>query len=288
MNTFLTVISHQCCMYYLSTFFMFLLKRDRSWSSIQNCFSTSTVPDMSTPTVSADEPILIPCHVNGIHWVDPVRRVIRNRVHFFYADDLNHHDTEQNIKQLLTNHADRRFYPTDAIWVSCPSVTYSPHSNKCGPRTLFALMVLALHPTPSARMLLPFMTSNLAQILRTWVSFGLLQGNVIIPTFTSSTTAVEAPPNISIPAYLFSWTHSSTPTQPPRSSLTCKEKRQPKPKPTPSHASLSSTGPNLNQRPLSSCCGNTATASPSPQHFKTGKSFQRTLYDTFNITSPEH
>ncbi len=134
----------------------------------------------------------------------------------------------------------------------------------------------------------PFMTSNLAQILRTWVSFGLLQGNVIIPTFTSSTTAVEAPPNISIPAYLFSWTHSSTPTQPPRSSLTCKEKRQPKPKPTPSHASLSSTGPNLNKRPLSSCCGNTVTASPSPQHFKTGKSFQRTLYDTFNITSPEH
>jgi len=143
MNTFLTVISHQCRMYYLSTFFMFLLKRDRSWSSVQNCFATSTVPDMSTPTVSADEPILIPCHVNGIHWVGLVRRVIRNRVHFFYADDLNHHDTEQNIKQLLTNHADRRFYPTDAIWVSCPSVTYSPHSNECGPRTLFALMVLA-------------------------------------------------------------------------------------------------------------------------------------------------
>jgi hypothetical protein len=47
--------------------------------------------------------------------------------------------------------------------------------------TLFALMVMALHPQPSPDILLPYMSPNLAQILHTWVAFVLITGSAPVP-----------------------------------------------------------------------------------------------------------
>jgi hypothetical protein len=317
MNTFLAVLCHQCQVYYLSTFFMYLLKRNKSWSSVQNCFATSTAQDMSSPTANSDAPILIPCHVNGMHWVALVHRLINNQVHFFYADDLNHSDTERNIKQLLVTYADRQFYPTNSVWVSCTSTTYRPQSNECGPRALFTLMVLGLHPDPSAQMLLPFMTNNLVQILRTWVASTILQGSAIIPPFPPSTTRISSSPsNTSIPAYLFPWNNSSTSTpsspntliQPTQ--LAKRQKWKPKSHTTGpknaaattrvvafhpgtsiefshkqrlhSQASLQPIPPHYPQH-----FGNKGTDNPSSQPPRTNIGIQRTLYDAFHLVPPE-
>ncbi|MFN9982180.1 MAG: hypothetical protein ACK53Y_19795, partial [bacterium] len=104
-----------------------------------------------------DPVILIPCHVNNNHWVGIARRRIHDRVYFFYADDLNSGTTKQDIKHLITTKTDTQFYPRNATWVRCPSTTFQPHSNECGPRTLLALTVMGLHPTPHANMLMPYM-----------------------------------------------------------------------------------------------------------------------------------
>jgi len=126
--------------------------------------------------------ILIPCHVNGNHWVALIRRIQNHRIYFYYSDDLNHSPTEHALRHLLQTSTDKEFYPDDAIWIKCHSLTYRPHSNECGPRTLLALTVLGLHQEPNECSLLPFMTSNLAQILRPWVASSILSGDIQIPT----------------------------------------------------------------------------------------------------------
>jgi hypothetical protein len=92
------------------------------------------------------------------------------------------------------------------MWIHCKSVTFQPHSNECGPRTLFALAVMALHPNPSEDILIPFMSPNLAQILRTWVGASLLLGKVNIPDWTTPEPTLVSLRGTSVPGYLFPWT----------------------------------------------------------------------------------
>ena len=60
--------------------------------------------------------------------------------------------------------------PPDATWVVCPSITYHPHTNNCGPRVLMLALVMVLHPTPYQNMLMPLMHPNLAKIVRAFMT----------------------------------------------------------------------------------------------------------------------
>lgn len=84
---------------------------------------------------------------------------------------MNSSQTEDFLKSNLSpKHTSRNFYPDDTIWVHCLSHTYHPHSNECGPRSLLALSIMALHPIPSKNILLPYMHHNIAQICQWWVA----------------------------------------------------------------------------------------------------------------------
>jgi hypothetical protein len=208
LNTFLAILCAGHNLTYLSTFFITILRRDKTWEPLRNWFATdASAEDYYFPTMNSERPILIPCHVNGAHWVALVRRVINQRVHFLYADDLNHPSIEQHLKDLLLAHAAPEFYPANAIWLHCKSVTFRPHSNECGPRTLFALTTMALHPNPSPNILLPYMSPNLAQILRTWIGSVLLSGSATLPPWVtpSITAAATSLQQQSRPFYLFPW-----------------------------------------------------------------------------------
>jgi hypothetical protein len=89
---------------------------------------------------------------------------------------MNNTATENTIRNLIQNKTDTTFCPPDSTWMHCRTTTYHPHSNECGPRTLLALHVLALHPTPYPNMLLPLMHDNIAQIARTWIASSILTG----------------------------------------------------------------------------------------------------------------
>jgi len=82
----------------------------------------------------------------------------------------------------------KEFYQSNAIWHNFPSYTYLPHSNECGPHTLMALSVFALHPDPSQNMLLPYMNSNLAQISRWWVARSLINQEFPLNIFNRDIT----------------------------------------------------------------------------------------------------
>ncbi len=216
LNTFLAILCEAHHLSFLSTFFITLLRRDRTWSSLSEWFATEVTSEKYfRPRSNSNIPILIPCHVNNAHWVALVRRTINNQVHFLFADDLNLPTTEQNLKNLLQQLAPPDFYPNNAIWLHCNSSTYYPHSNECGPRTLFALMVMALHPRPNSNILLPYMSHNLAQILRTWIGTTLLTGQVILPPWLDGNEGLEthhSTRKIGRPCYLFQWT--TTPATP--------------------------------------------------------------------------
>jgi hypothetical protein len=139
LDTFLAILCSQCNLSYLSAFFVTVLRRDKTWDAVSDWFNVQEPPTYSRPNLSSTTPILSPCHVHGLHWVAVVRRIINNSVHLYYANDLNHEETERSIKQLLGSNI-RSFFPTDATWTKCESITYRPHSNECGPRTLMALV----------------------------------------------------------------------------------------------------------------------------------------------------
>ena len=181
------------------------LRNEKSWVNLRRWFvpnysqANSHKPHIKSPT------ILIPCHVRGCHWVAIVRRIIRGRVHFYYSDDMNHLPTEHALKNLLASYTDPEFYPNNTKWVSCHSTLYTPHSNECGPRTLFALLVMGLHPAPNDTILLPFMSSNLAQILRTWIASAIISGQVQIPQLIQSSSLEPAPQRQSTPYDIIQW-----------------------------------------------------------------------------------
>jgi hypothetical protein len=161
--------------------------------------------------------MILPCFVNGCHWVVDVRREIKGKVLFLYADDLNSITMEANIKELLSTKTSSAFYPPSAKWIKCNNVTYRPHSNECGPRSLLAATILALHPAPSQDILMPLMHKNLAQIARTWIGIQLLEAafdeatvtQLLLPNNGNRPHQVSA---ISEPADLIQWTSNAITT----------------------------------------------------------------------------
>jgi hypothetical protein len=114
---------------------------------------------------------MIPVHVDGNHWVAVVRRAHEGKVSFYYSDDLNSDATYNSVRDTLSHRNTAiLFHQTDAIWVNCPSTTYQPHSNECGPRTILALIVMALLLHPHKNMLSPLMRHNSAQIAQWWTA----------------------------------------------------------------------------------------------------------------------
>lgn len=62
-----------------------------------------------------------------------------DKVVFIYADDMESKSAENRVKQKLsTESTSPEFYLSDAIWITCKSIKYIPHTNEFGPRTLLA------------------------------------------------------------------------------------------------------------------------------------------------------
>jgi hypothetical protein len=127
---------------------------------------------------------MIPVHIDGFHWVAVVRRIIAGQTIFFYSDDMNSPSTFESVKSLLSHSSTSEdFHPTDALWVNVLSYTYFPHSNECGPRTILALAIMALHPSPDEQIILPYMNPNIAQISRWWVAHTITNAHFDISPF---------------------------------------------------------------------------------------------------------
>jgi len=204
LNVFLEFLAAQTGVKYLNIFFLHIMDRHRAWRNLQSCFTQSASSCRPDHPMLSEPTILIPCHVNGNHWVALVRRILHGRIYFLYSDDMNHLPTEYKLKQLIETTASKEFYPTNAIWINCKSTTFRPHSNECGPRTLLALTVLGLHPAPDTLSLLPFMAGNLAQILQTWAASSILSGKIPIPDLVFPRYAYQAAGQ-STPFSLISW-----------------------------------------------------------------------------------
>jgi hypothetical protein len=213
---YLELLTRQYDITYLSTSFLTTL-RLQGWHCLQSHFALyrNRPRTNSRPKMTGDPVIILPCFVNGCHWVTVVRREVNGRTLFFYADDLNQPATEQLVKNLLFQHAPTNFFPTTATWINCINYTYRLHSNECGPRLLLAATILALHPNPSNTILLPAMHPNLAQILRTWLSCQIINQTIDRTALnelihTSHATSDQRTAS-SMQSYLFPWATSITP-----------------------------------------------------------------------------
>jgi hypothetical protein len=147
----------------------------------------------SKPTL--DTPIItIPIHIHGSHWVTLTCRRLNSSVIFFYSDDMNSAHTEDHIKNhfsaACTSNA---FHPVNSLWIDCNSFSYFPHSNECGPRSLLALSVMALHPSLSTNSLLPLMHFNIAQICWWWVAAILISDSSLLSSLPISRDICHTP-----------------------------------------------------------------------------------------------
>jgi hypothetical protein len=143
--------------------------KERGIMPSKNSLCTKIVLNMRNPLRSNQPFTMKPFQSlfsSRIHTGWLMQRVIHGKVIFFYSDDLNSHNTYESIHSLFSTHTSETFHPYDAEWIKAHSFTYMPHSNECGPRTLLALLTIAIHPTPNADILLPLMHDNLAQICR--------------------------------------------------------------------------------------------------------------------------
>jgi hypothetical protein len=179
-NLYVSLLCHQCSLKCLDSSFYSTLK-DKGWHHVSRWFSNPSSMRrrrQSTPSLVGEPAILIPCHVNGCHWVAVTRREIQGRVIFLYADDMNSPSTEKVVLQTLST-SNHDFYPSSTLWITCKNTTYLPHSNERGIRTLLALTIQAMHPNPSNTILTPIMHPNLAQIGRAWIALSIING--VIP-----------------------------------------------------------------------------------------------------------
>lgn len=185
---------------------------EQGWQNVQQFFA-QTHPRFrprtpNRPTISGEQCILIPIFVNGCHWIALARRELNNRVHFFYNDDMNNPNTEADIKELIQHKTSPEFCPQNAIWITCRSTYYFPHSNECGPRTLLALHVMASHPHPHKDMLVPLMHPNIAQITRTWLTHSMITGiihDTPVNSIQSGTQIIYSSTSQSIPSDIIQW-----------------------------------------------------------------------------------
>jgi hypothetical protein len=206
MHLFLEVVCDTVHQPFLCPQFLPLLHRN-GWNYTERFFyPNKTHPKRSIykPGLREESAIAIPCYIHGCHWVALARREIRGNVVFLYSDDLNDNSTENTIKHHMRQ-TNKEFYPDDAEWINCISITHRPHHNECGPRTALALPIFMTHPFPHREMLLPFMHPNLSQILGTWVASVILSGEVYIPPSDSVLDQSNLSPR-SEPASLAEWT----------------------------------------------------------------------------------
>lgn len=177
---YLELLTRQYNLAYMATNIIPKLQSD-GWGAIQRYFANyRNRPRRNTrPLLEGEPAIIIPCYVHNCHWVIVVRRVVRGQVLFLFADDLNNSSTEAEVRQLLSSsNTNSSFFPPQARWISCRNYTYIPHSNECGPRSLIAATIMALHQEPDELILLPTMHPNLAQIARTFVAHSLLTNHI--------------------------------------------------------------------------------------------------------------
>jgi hypothetical protein len=196
---------------FLSPQFFPLLERN-GWEQARRSFSPHPhhpLRSIYKPGIRGESGIAIPCFINGCHWVGLVRREIQGKVLFLFSDDLNIKSTELMIKSKMKQTC-KTFFPDNAVWINCRSITYQPHYNECGPRIALAIMVMMLHPNPHENILMEFMDPNLSQILRTWICGALLSGDVFIPTMDC--IKLPSPTSLlgrSSPASLVAWSDTS-------------------------------------------------------------------------------
>ncbi len=86
---------------------------------------------------------------------------------------------------------------------------------------------MALHPEPSPDILVPFMSPNIAQILRTWIGAALLTGQVSMPSWNTPQPR-NIPSSTSVPTYLFPWADAHH-LEVEHSKRQCGKPRRPKP-----------------------------------------------------------
>lgn len=156
--------------------------KTQGWAAVARRFHSPTrasAPTLDHPSLNHSS-IAIPVHVNGFHWAALCRRIIHGVVYFFYADDMNSSSVEHSLKRLILRSTNSDFAPSNSIWVNCKTPNFRPHSNECGPRTMLALAVMLTHPAPHKGMLLPYISSNLAQNSRHWMCITLLSGMLIL------------------------------------------------------------------------------------------------------------
>jgi hypothetical protein len=127
--------------------------------------------------------IIIPIHVHQSHWVIVTRRIVGDKIFYFYTNDLNSSDTEESLHNLYSPTSSLQFFPSGSSWVHCLSYTYHPHSNECGPRSLIAATIMSLHSSPSRNILVPFMHPNIGQICRWWVASSIISLHVTLSPF---------------------------------------------------------------------------------------------------------
>lgn len=87
---YLELLTKQYDITYLSTSFLTTL-RLQGWDRLQSHFALyrNRPRTNSRPNMTGEPVIILPCFVNGCHWVTVVRREVNGRTLFFYADDLN-------------------------------------------------------------------------------------------------------------------------------------------------------------------------------------------------------
>jgi hypothetical protein len=133
---YLELLTEQCNLAFLATNTIPKLQRE-GWATVQRSFASfrNRRRTNTRPAMTGEPVLIIPCFVDGCHWVTVVCREVRGQVMFFFADDLNSPRTAQDIKQLLsTENTSNVFSPPGSQWIVCKNYTYTPHSNECGPR----------------------------------------------------------------------------------------------------------------------------------------------------------
>jgi hypothetical protein len=166
---------------YLSTDFIPRLINE-GWNSVTRYFAnndrSSRKRKLTRPNKAGEHSMIIPTFINNSHWLAIVRRELNDEILFLYADDMNNSNSETELKNLIRHHTDDIFCPPNAKWIKCKNTYYTPHSNECGPRTLLALHIMAIHPNPDADILTHLMHPNLAQISRVWIATSLITGKL--------------------------------------------------------------------------------------------------------------
>jgi hypothetical protein len=103
-------------------------------NEVKNRFSPPNDDSITGPSLNKEK-IAIILHINDNHWIALCHQKVGNTRYFFYADDLNNHQTKHQVKHILysSTKTSNEFCHPLAIWVNCISHTYRPHFNECGP-----------------------------------------------------------------------------------------------------------------------------------------------------------